>query len=145
MSVVKIPKKLKDICESIRNGDRGEALELLAKVDKFDVQKHAIYAELAYFAYELEKGIDHGKIVISNNDQWYAGNVYDEHLAAFVFSSIQIQKQDEAIEFLNGFLESKKSENLLPHQVRRYEISVTNLLRKVKGFWKDIKIKKTKS
>lgn len=99
METVKPPKKFRDICDLIRNGQTEEGLEKLATYNELEHQKWAVLAEVAYFDGDFETALDYDKQVCPFWDEWHYSNVRSEHLAAMAFAAGQLGKQAEYIAF----------------------------------------------
>lgn len=81
--VVRIPKKLAAVFDTLRGGDIENGLAALDAVAGFEPQKAAAKAETAYFQSDFARGMDWDEQMFPHANQWYACNPYTEHLAAY--------------------------------------------------------------
>ncbi len=133
MAIVKIPKKLKDILNILRNGQIEEGLEQLDKIKDFEVQKAIVKAEINYFKGNYQEALLYDEQALPFDDQWYAGNILTEHLFAYSYSSILSGNFLQAEKFLKQFLLDKEKSELPEHRVNFYRHQINHHLMKLNG------------
>lgn len=112
MEIVKIPKKIRDILDLFRNGQIENGIELLEKVKEFEPQKAIVFAEINYFSSEYENAMKNDELALPNDEQWYAGNIFFEHLFAYSNAAIESNNVLRAEEFYKKYLKEKEKLNL---------------------------------
>jgi hypothetical protein len=106
-----VPKKLREVFALLRKGKLETGLTRLDDIEGMDdFAAHMVIAraEIAYFEHDFERAMMLDETGLPFHDQWYAGNVVDEHFVAYVRAATAIRKQDRAREFLKAFLEREK-------------------------------------
>ena len=82
MGVIKLPKKFRMVCYEIMDG-KDEALNTLETFSaKYPHQVAAVKAEVAYFNLDYEKALNLDLTILPWLEEWYYGNVSDEHMTA---------------------------------------------------------------
>ncbi|WP_400260875.1 hypothetical protein ACFX5U_12395 [Sphingobacterium sp. SG20118] len=133
MSIVKIPKKFRDILNTLRSGQIVIGLEQLEKIKGFEPQKAIVNAEIDYFNSNYESAMTNDENGLPFNDQWYAGNVLSEHFSAYTNTALRTGNISRAEGFYNNFLTEKEKLNLPEHQIRTYRHQINHHLAKLKG------------
>jgi hypothetical protein len=133
MAIAKIPKKLKDILNILRNGQIEEGLEQLEKIKDFEVQKSIVKAEINYFKSNYQEALRYDEQSLPFDDQWYAGNILTEHLFAYSYFSIVSGNFLQAEKFLKQFLLDKENIELPEHRINFYRHQITHHLMKING------------
>jgi len=143
MNIVKIPKKLRAISETLRSGQIEMGLEQLEQIIDFEPQKSIIRAEINYFRSNCETAMTNDENGLPFDEQWYAGNVLLEHFFAYSNTAIISDNVSRAENFYRNFLTEKEKLNLPEHRIKVYRHQVKNHLAKLKGE-KDLIIDKKK-
>lgn len=99
IEVVKPPKKFRDICDLIRDGQAEQGLEKLGAYNALEHQKWAVLAEVAYFGGDFETALDYDKQLCPFWGEWHYANVRGEHVAAMAFAAEQLGRQSEYVSF----------------------------------------------
>lgn len=133
MSIVKIPKKLRDILDTLRSGQIEIGLEQLEQIKGFEPQKAIVHAEINYFNSNYEIAMTNDESGLPFNEQWYAGNVLSEHFAAYTNTALIAGSISRAETFYSNFLIEKEKLNLPEHQIRTYRFQIERHLAKLKG------------
>ncbi len=133
MEIVKIPKKLRDISETLRSGQIEMGLEQLEKIKDFVPQKAIIKAEINYFNSNSEIAMTNDENGLPFDEQWYAGNILFEHFFAYSNTAIISDNISRAETFYKNFLVEKEKLNLPEHRINLYRYQVKNHLAKLKG------------
>lgn len=133
MSTVKIPKKLRDILDTLRGGQIEIGLEQLEQIKGFGPQKAIVHAEINYFKSNYEIAMTNDESGLPFNDQWYAGNVLSEHFSAYTNTALMTGSILRAETFYSKFLTEKEKLNLPEHQIRTYRSQIERHLAKLKG------------
>lgn len=133
MEIVKIPKKLRDIFDILRNGEIDLGLELLEKIKGFEAQKAIVYAEINYFKSNYDEALHFDETALPFDEQWYAGNILIEHLFAYSNNAILSNNILRAEKFLKKFLAEKENLGLADHKIKFYRHQVENHLKKLHG------------
>lgn len=94
MEIVKLPKKFREVCYRIMDGDE-EALQMLESFVKYPHQVLAVKAEVAYFNGDYDKALNYDMEILPYFNEWYYGNVGDEHRAAMVVAAIKLGREKE--------------------------------------------------
>ncbi|WP_370900057.1 hypothetical protein [Chryseobacterium gossypii] len=133
-TIVKIPKKLRDIFSLIRNGEIEIGIDKLNALEDFTAQKGVALAEVYYYQsnYNLAMTFDENSLLYNN--AWYAGNILDEHFFAYTYAAIQSNQIERAIKFYNFFFEVKEQLNLPEYLINEYRYKVEQHILKLKGF-----------
>ena len=133
MEIVKIPKKLRDILNTLRSGQIEIGLEQLEKVKDFEPQKTIVKAEINYFKDNHEIAMENDENGLPFDEQWYAGNILFEHFFAYSNTAIISDNVSRAETFYNTFLTQKELLNLPEHRINVYKHQVKNHLAKLNG------------
>jgi len=121
MSIVKLPKKLRDVFDVLRNGEIESGIEKLANISGFEPQKEIALAEVCYFKENFEEAMTHDENALPYDEQWYAGNVLSEHFVAYTKEALLNNSVERARSFMEKFLDEKQKLNLPDHMIKRYE------------------------
>lgn len=133
MSIIKIPKKMRDILADIRNGQVDSGLERLDSLKGFEPQKATVRAEIGYFRSEYEEALTHEEQALPFDEQWYASNVLTEHLFAYSRAALLSGNVLRASQFLQQFLAQKEKLNLPDHSLNFYRYQVAQHLQRLAG------------
>lgn len=133
MSIVKIPKKLRDILDTLRSGQIEIGLAQLEQIKGFEPQKAIVHAEINYFNSNYEIAMTNDENGLPFNDQWYAGNILSEHFSAYTNTALMTGSISRAETFYSNFLTEKEKLNLPEHQIRTYSLQIKRHLAKLKG------------
>lgn len=133
MEIVKIPKKLRDILDTLRSGQIEIGLEQLEKIKDFEPQKAIVKAEINYFNSYHENAMENDENGLPFDEQWYAGNVLFEHFFAYSNTAIISDNISRAQTFYKNFLTEKEKLNLPEHRINVYRHQVKNHLAKLNG------------
>jgi len=133
MNIVKIPKKLRDVSETLRSGQIESGLEQLEQLTGFEPQKAIIRAEIGYFRGDCETAMTNDENGLPYDGQWYSGNVLSEHFFAYSNTALISGNVSRAQAFYKGFLSGKEKSNLPEHSIKMYRHQVKNHLDKLKG------------
>lgn len=104
-TVVRIPKKLAAIFDALRRGELQTGLAALDATAGFAAQKAAAHAEAAYFAHDFAQAMQWDEQMLLHGSQWYACNVFDEHLMAYVQAARLSGRQAQARAFITAQLD----------------------------------------
>lgn len=127
MDVIKLPKKFRMTCYEIMDG-RAEALDALESfADKYPHQVAAVQAEVAYFNLDYEKALDLDLMVLPYLEEWYYGNVSDEHMTAMAVAAIQLHREQELLNVLMKEQERIRAENGRPQRSRFCDILINDI------------------
>ncbi|MGY3779231.1 hypothetical protein [Isobaculum melis] len=129
MTIVKLPKKFRDICEDIRNG-KEEAIEELNhyKPDHFMNQKLAVLAEVDYFNGRFAEGLEKDIKLLDYWDEWPHSNVYTEHVAAMGFAAVKLKRQDEIKKILLEKIHMIETNDDRPQHLKKSMIGYYQLI-----------------
>ena len=95
MDVIKLPKKFRMVCYEIMDG-KEETLDTLESFsDQYPHQVAAVKAEIAYFNLDYEQALNLDLAVLPYLEEWYYGNVSDEHMTAMTVAAIQLHREQE--------------------------------------------------
>ena len=133
MEIVKIPKKLRDILDTLRSGQIEIGLEQLEKIKNFEPQKAIILAEINYFSENYEVAMTSDENGLPFDEQWYAGNILFEHFFAYSNTAIISNNVLRAENFYTKFLTDKEKSDLPKHRIDTYKHQVNQHLAKLKG------------
>lgn len=133
MDVVKIPKKLRDIFDTLRSGQIDIGLEQLEKIKGFEPQKAIVNAEINFFCNNYEIAMTNDENGLSYDEQWYAGNILSEHFFAYSNTAIICDSISRAETFYKNFLAEKEKLDLPEHRINVYRHQVKNHLAKLNG------------
>ena len=134
METVKLPKKVREICYRIMDGDYG-ALEMLeTHSDKYPHQIAAVKAEVAYFDLDYEKALDLDLAILPWLEEWYYSNVSDEHMITMTVAAIRLHREQELIEAFTKEQERIRAEGGLPQRDRLCDILTDYLRRGIMPF-----------
>jgi len=133
MEIVKLPKKLKDALNTLRNGQIELGLAQLEKIKGFEPQKALVKAEINYFMDNPEEAMSFDEQALPFDGQWYAGNILFEHLFAYTSTSVKINNQALAEEFLANYLIEKEKLPLPAHLLNTYRHQISQHLKRLKG------------
>lgn len=133
MEIVKIPKKLRDILDTLRSGHIETGLEQLAKIKGFEPQKGIVLAEVNYFRNDHETAMTHDENALPFDEQWYAGNILFEHFFAYSNSAMISNNAERAQNFYTSFLIEKEKIGLPEHRINVYRHQIKNHLAKLSG------------
>lgn len=133
MDVVKIPKKLRDILDTLRSGQIENGLENLEKIKGFEPQKAIINAEINYFSNNYENALTNDENGLPFDEQWYAGNILFEHFFAYSNTAIISNNIPRAKKFYTDFLTEKEKLELPEHRINVYRHQIKNHLAKLNG------------
>lgn len=133
MEIVKIPKKLRDILDTLRSGQIEIGLEQLEKIKDFEPQKAIILAEINYFSENYEVAMTSDENGLPFDEQWYAGNILFEHFFAYSNTAIISNNVLRAENFYTKFLTDKEKSDLPKHRIDTYKHQVNQHLAKLKG------------
>lgn len=127
--VTQLPKKFRDACDLIRNGQTEEGLQALAVFkEKLAPQVNAVLAEIHYFKGEWEKALDYDLQVLPFWDEWHYSNVRTEHLAAMVFAARVLKKENIVRDAFNHqILALQKNQDLADHLKRGQIVYYENM------------------
>ena len=110
MEVIKLPKKFRMVCYEIMDGK--EALDSLESFsDKYPHQVAAVKAEIAYFHLDYEQALNLDLTVLPYLEEWYYGNVSDEHMTAMAVAAIRLHREQEVLDALTKEQQRIQSEN----------------------------------
>lgn len=133
MDIVKIPKKIRDIFDTLRSGQIEFGLEKLEKVKEFEPQKAIVKAEIDYFSNNYESAMTNDENGLPFDEQWYAGNILFEHFFAYSNTAITSENIPRAKVFYEKFLMEKEKLDLPEHRINVYRHQVKNHLGKLVG------------
>lgn len=133
MSIVKIPKKLRNIFDTLRAGEIEEGIRQLAQIKGFEPQKAIALAEINYFKGDYAAAMAQTEEALPFDEQWYAGNVLSEHFFAYTHAAIVSQRVAQAEKFYATFLSQKEQASLPEHRLNTYRHQVSNHLEKLMG------------
>ncbi|MEN5086094.1 hypothetical protein ABE426_06460 [Sphingobacterium faecium] len=133
MSIVKIPKKFRDVLDTLRSGQVEIGLEQLEQIKGFEPQKAIVCAEINYFNSNYEIAMTHDEKGLPFDEQWYAGNVLNEHFAGYTNTALMTGSISRAETFYSNFLIEKEKLNLPEHQIRTYRYQINKHLAQLKG------------
>ena len=133
MDIVKIPKKLRDILDTLRSGQIEIGLEQLENIKDFEPQKAIILAEINYFSDNYELAMLNDENGLPFDEQWYAGNILFEHFFAYSNTAIISDNISRAKNFYKNFLTEKEKLELPEHRINVYRHQVKNHLAKLNG------------
>lgn len=133
MEIVKIPKKLRDIFDTLRSGQIELGLEQLVKIKDFEPQKAIILAEINYFSSNHEAAMTNDEKALPFDEQWYAGNILSEHFFAYTNNAIASNNISRAENFYKTYLAEKEKSGLAGHRLDTYKYQVNQHLAKLKG------------
>ena len=133
MEIVKIPKKLRNIFDTLRSGQIETGLEQLDKIEGYEPQKAIVKAEISYFSNDYETAMINDENGLPFDEQWYAGNVLTEHFFAYSNSAIISNNVPRADFFYKKFLSEKENLNLQNHIINFYRHQIKNHLAKLSG------------
>lgn len=133
MEIVKIPKKLRNILDTLRSGQIEIGLEQLEKIKDFEPQKAIVKAEIDYFKDNHEIAMTNDESGLPFDEQWYAGNILFEHFFAYSNTAIISKNIPRAESFYKNFLAEKERLNLSEHRINVYRHQVKNHLAKLAG------------
>lgn len=98
MDVIKLPEKFREIYCQIMDG-KDEALDTLETFSaKYPHQVAAVQSEGAYFNFDYETALNLDLTILPFLEEWYYGNVSDEHMTAMTVSAIDLHREQELIE-----------------------------------------------
>ena len=106
-SVVRSPKKLRDICDLQRKQFDRASLPSRSAFPKFPAQVDAVLAQAAVFSADWPAAVDLGRKSVLAREQWYSGNFLDENLAALTFGAIRTGACDDAAQWAREWLASE--------------------------------------
>lgn len=114
----RFPTKLKDAFKLIRQGKIEEGMAMMEGIKGMESQKAIAQAELAYFEYDWNKGLELSCSFLPDMEACHYSNIYDEHFAMIVLASHHTGKWDQTEKFLNDLLEGYKKlpKNKQPRQ-----------------------------
>ena len=133
MDIVKIPKKLRDILDTLRSGQIELGLGHLAEIKNFEPQKNIILAEINYFSSNDELAMANDEKALPFDEQWYAGNILSEHFFAYTNAAIVSNNVQRAEKFYKTYLAGKEKSDLADHRLSTYKHQVSQHLAKLKG------------
>lgn len=133
MDIVKIPKKLRSILDTLRSGQIEIGLEELDKIKEFEPQKAIVNAEINYFSNNYEIALTNDENGLPFDEQWYAGNVLFEHFFAYSNTALLSANISRATNFYKNFLIEKEKLELPEHRINVYRHQVKNHLAKLDG------------
>lgn len=133
MEIVKIPKKLRDVLDTLRSGQIESGLAQLAEIAAFEPQKSIVLAEYNYFSSNDELAMENDEKALPFDGQWYAGNILSEHFFAYTSAAISSNHQQRAADFYKTYLAEKKKLDLEDHRFNTYKHQVNQHLAKLKG------------
>lgn len=133
MDIVKIPKKLRDILDTLRSGQIESGLTQLAEIKEFEPQKAIVLAELNYFSSNYELAMANDEKALPFDQQWYAGNILTEHFFAYTSAAISSKNSQRAEKFYKTYLTEKENSDLEKHRLGIYKHQVKQHLAKLKG------------
>ncbi|MHC8947996.1 hypothetical protein [Sphingobacterium hungaricum] len=133
MDIVKIPKKLTTILDTLRSGQIEIGLEQLEKIEGFEPQKAIVHSEINYFSDNYEIAMSNDEMALPFDEQWYAGNILVEHFFAYSNTAIISDNILRAETFYKSFLTEKEKLDLPEHRINFYRHQVKNHLSKLKG------------
>lgn len=135
ITVVSVPKKLRDIAQLYRDGHYEEADLRLASFEKQPRQRSAIEAQLAFFRCDFETAIEHIMEYYPYLGEWYTGNMWHQTAMALSFALIRAKSQPVAkdcIEYLKALYEGL-SEEQLANKGLRYLTFIPQILDRADG------------
>lgn len=95
MDVIKLPKKFREVSYQIMDG-KDEALDTLETFSaKYPHQVAAVKAEVAYFNPDYETALNLDLTVLPWLEEWYYGNVSDEHMTAMAVAAVQLHRESD--------------------------------------------------
>ena len=126
MEVIKLPKKFRMVCYEIMDGK--EALDSLESFsDKYPHQVAAVKAEVAYFHLDYEQALNLDLTVLPYLEEWYYGNVSDEHMTAMAVAAIRLHREQEVLDALTKEQQRIQAENGRPQRDRFCDILINGL------------------
>jgi len=139
-AVVSIPKKLRDVFELLCKGKIKEGIEQLKAIPGFEAHKAIALAEIAYFQHDFESAMDYDEQALPHHEEWYAGNIVNEHFFAYVRAAIALKCIDRAKRVLTAFLKREQDTKVPANDmdrhkfhVERYQYIIGQHLLKLKG------------
>jgi hypothetical protein len=133
MEIVKIPKKLRDILDTLRSGQIESGLAQLEEFKDFEPQNALVLAEINYFSGNYELAMANDEKALPFDEQWYAGNILSEHFFAYTSAAISSNAQQRAEKFYKTYLAEKKKPGLEDYRLATYKHQVSQHLAKLKG------------
>ena len=94
MNTIRLPKKFRDLCDAIRNGNESEVASLKA-LQKFPHQVTAVKAEVAYFNQDYQHALELDLSILPYWDEWHYCNAANEHLAAMTVAALRLHREQE--------------------------------------------------
>ena len=126
MEVIKLPKKFRMVCYEIMDGK--EALDSLESFsDKYPHQVAAVKAEVAYFHLDYEQALNLDLTVLPYLEEWYYGNVSDEHMTAMAVAAIRLHREQEVLDALTKEQQRIQAENGRPQRDHFCDILINGL------------------
>ena len=114
MEVIKLPKKFRTVCDEIRDG----SYDSIGKLDAFSEYPHqiaAVKAAVAYFDKDYDTAVSLTCDIMPYWDEWYYSNLSNEYMAALVFASKEIGKEDQVRQAI-----TEESKRALTKNVEKY-------------------------
>ena len=131
MDIVKLPKKFREVCYKIMYGN-DEAIQLLESFVKYPHQIKAVKAEVAYFNGDWEKGLEYDMEILPYFNEWYYGNVGNEHRAAMVVAALKLGREKELTKRFNEASKLLKEDNDdRPQPIKNISIMKSFLKKKI--------------
>lgn len=101
MNAIRLPKKFRDICTDIRNGNEN-AIVSLETMSKYPNQITAVKAEIAYFNQDYQTALNLDLELLPSFDEWHYSNVANEHLAATAVAALRLHREQEVTDALQS-------------------------------------------
>lgn len=135
ITVVSVPKKLRDIAQMYRDGHYDEADSRLASFEKQPRQRAAIESQLAFFRCDFESAIERIMEYYPYLGEWYTGNMWYQTAMALSFALIRAKSTPiakDCVEYLNRLYDSLTEEQLA-NKGLRYLTFIPQILDRVDG------------
>lgn len=99
-NTIRLPKKFRELCDAIRNGNE-DAVASLEALQKYPHQAAAVKAEIAYFNQDYPRALELDLSILPYWDEWQYCNVANEHLAAMTVAALRLHREQEIGEILS--------------------------------------------
>lgn len=129
MDVVRLPKKFRDLCAVIRDGQEPDPKLMTAFREKFPHQAAAVEAEIAAFEMDWETVLEKELFILPYLREWYYSNVPAQQMMLLAFAARRLGREEEAKAALTGERENLLKED--PEADRRspYYVCAGNMLK----------------
>lgn len=130
--MIKMPKKVRFCFQEIRSGRVPQGLAQLESVEGFEMQKQIARAEVAYFSYDWQRGLDLAASFLPHHESFHFMNIFTEHVALAVVATWRLNCWDRSENLFFDLLDIYRSALKGPKKESPFTFQIQETLDQIK-------------